>query len=378
MSKTNKQCIYKDDKRNTYSFKVYYIDFYGKRKQAFRRGFLTIKDAEKAMIDFLANHSNDCTMPFDAVVEQYLKYCTFEKELRTTTLKTKKSIINNHILPYFNNKPINKINQRDILEWHHKLKNDDSNYNDTYLYDISNLLIYIFSFAVNFLNLTDNVAEKCGSIGHSRNKHNDIFTEDEFYLFLDILNDEKFNKLNGIYRKIDNYTLTIGFKVLFYTGLRIGELLGLTVDNLNTETKELTIAYQYQNNEFCDPKTKASCRTIPICDKLFNDLRNFCDKFNIKSPTQRIFASLNRYNLRRALKTTIKLSNLHDMRLHDFRHSFSAYLHHIGATPQEAQDMLGHAKLSTTTDYYGHVYHTDLQALICKMNKYQNKYNKSN
>ena len=58
MSKTKKQCIYIDDKRGTYYFKVNYHDFYGIPQQACRRGFKTAEEAEKAKLDFLANHAN--------------------------------------------------------------------------------------------------------------------------------------------------------------------------------------------------------------------------------------------------------------------------------------------------------------------------------
>lgn len=372
MSKTKKQCIYKDDKRNTYSFKVYYIDFYGKRKQAFRRGYATIKDAEDAMHNFLATHTNDCTMLFSGVIEQYMTYCTQEKEIREETLKTRQSIIQKHILPVFGSLPINKISQRDILAWHHQLKLNNSNLSDTYLYEISKTLIFIFKFATNFLNLKDNVAEKCGFIGHARNNHNDFWAENELNDFLSTLINSELNKEKNIHRKVDNYTLAVGFKVLYYLGLRCGELLGLTVNNFDKEKRELTIQFQYQNNKLCDLKTKASHRILPVFDAVYNDLCILCDRYDQNAPNSRIFQALNRYNIHRALKSTIKNANLKDIRVHDFRHSTAAYLHHIGATPMEIKVFLGHAKLSTTTDCYGHVFDEDLKSVVIKMNKHFN------
>lgn len=369
MTKTRKQCIYKDDERGTYYFRVNFKNFLGKRKETMRRGFISIEEAEKARLDFLANHTNDCTMPFTAVVNNYFEYCESEKNLRESTLYTRRCIVATHIVPFFGHKPINKIHQRDVLAWHHHLKLNNSNFSDAYLYEISKTLIFIFKFAVNFLDLSNNVAEKCGYIGHARTKHDDFWTESDFNYFIQTLNNSMLNKTNNIHRKVDNFLLTIGFKILFFMGLRIGELFGLTIANFDMVSKELKINQQYHNKKLCAVKTKASNRTLPICDSVYNDLcilRNIIDNGN---PNQRLFEALNGSNLRRALNTTAKIADLKRIRLHDLRHSCAALLFAKGATALEAQKYLGHAKIATTQDYYGHVYPERLSNLINLLDK---------
>lgn len=358
-----KQHFYYDKTTKTYYYKRYYRNSLNENKQVMRRGFKSIKEAEKDMTDFLAAHTNDCTMPLGAVVRDYLDYCEKEKDLRPSTLKTRNCIITTYILPYFGQTPINEIHQRNIIAWHQQIKRDHPNLAETYKYEISKTLIFVFKYAVNILNLKDNVAEKCGCIGHARVKRDIYWTLDEYNTFIDALRDEQLAASNHIRRKVDTSTLIAAFDVLFFTGLRIGELMGLTLDSIDFNQKTLTVNKQYQDKKFSEPKTKESYRTLPVCNIVYDDLRKLVDRLVDHNPNQRLFASLNPSNIRRALDSGAALARVKRIRLHDLRHSCSALLFSRGASALEAQKYLGHSKIATTQDYYGHVYDEDLSNL---------------
>lgn len=146
-------------------------------------------------------------------------------------------------------------------------------------------------------------------------------------------------------------------------GLRIGELMRLTLDSIDFNKTTLTVNKQYQEKKFTEPKTKESYRTLPICNIVYDDLRKLVDRLVDDNPNQRLFASLNPSNIRRALDSGAKLAGVKRIRLHDLRHSCSALLFSRGATALEAQKYLGHSKIATTQDYYGHVYDEDLSNL---------------
>lgn len=363
MVKRKHPCVYKDNNRNTYFVKKNYVDPLGKSQTHFKRGFHSINDAEMYLTDFMANHKNDCTMPLAGVINSYLEYCEHEKTLRPSTLKTRTCIINTYILPYFADMPINKINQRDIIAWHQQIKREHPELSDTYMYEISKTLIFVFKFATNILDLKNNVAEKCGCIVHARVKRDIYWTLDEYNTFINALRDEQLAASNHIHRKVDTDTLTAAFNVLFFMGLRIGELMGLTLDSIDFNKKTLTVNKQYQEKKFTEPKTKESYRTLPICNIVYDDLRKLVDRLVDDNPNQRLFASLNPSNIRRALDSGAKLAGVKRIRLHDLRHSCSALLFSCGATALEAQKYLGHSKIATTQDYYGHVYDEDLSNL---------------
>lgn len=369
MVKRKHPCIYKEKNRNTYFVKKNYVDSLGKSQILFKRGFNSIKEAEMYLTDFMANHKNDCTKPLAAVIKDYLEYCEKEKDLRPSTLKTRTCIINTYILPYFADMPINKINQRDIIAWHQQIKRDHPDLAETYKYEISKTLIFIFKYSVNILNLKDNVAEKCGCIGHARVKRDIYWTLDEYNTFIDALRDEQLAASNHIRRKVDTSTLIAAFDVLFYAGLRIGELMGLTLDSFDLDKKTLTVSKQFQFGKMTEPKTKESYRTLPLSNIVYDDLRKLVDRLVDNNPNQRLFASINPSNIRRALDSGAKLAGVKRIRLHDLRHSCSALLFSRGGTALEAQKYLGHNKIATTQDYYGHVYDEDLSNLAKLLDK---------
>lgn len=363
MVKRKHPCIYKDNNRNTYFVKKSYVDSLGKRQILFKRRFHSIKEAEMYLTDFMANHKNDCTKPLAAVIKDYLDYCEKEKDLRPSTLKTRTCILNTYILPYFDQTPINEIHQRNIIAWHQQIKRDHPNLAETYKYEISKTLIFVFKYAVNILNLKDNVAEKCGCIGHARVKRDIYWTLDEYNAFINALRDKQLAASNHIRRKVDTATLIAAFNVLFYMGLRIGELMGLTLASINLDNKTLTVNKQYQDKKFSDPKSKESYHTLPLCNIVYDDLCKLVDRLVDANPNQRLFESVNPSNIRRALDSSAALARVKRIRLHDLRHSCSALLFSRGATALEAQKYLGHSKIATTQDYYGHVYDEDLSNL---------------
>lgn len=66
--------------------------------------------------------------------------------------------------------------------------------------------------------------------------------------------------------------------------------------------------------------------------------------------------SLIRNTFEHELKRGIKLTGLHKIRVHDTRHSHAAHLIHMGASPLQIRDRLGHEDIKTTLNTYGHLY----------------------
>lgn len=192
---------------------------------------------------------------------------------------------------------------------------------------------------------------------------------DEYNTFIDALRDEQLAASNHIRRKVDTSTLIAAFDVLFYTDLRISELMGLTLDSFDLDYKTLTVDKQYHDHAFGKPKTKESYRTLPLCNIVYDDLRKLVDRLVDNNPNQRLFASINPSNIRRALDSGATLARVKRIRLHDLRHSCSALLFSRGASALEVQKYLGHSKIETTQDYYGHVYDEDLSNLAKLLDK---------
>lgn len=244
-------------------YKAYHKNYQKKRKQKTKRGFKTKSEAKEAEAKFLLPRRNDCSIPFSIMCESYIDDCRL-KDKRSGTIEYKKSIISNFLVPFFKDTPTADICQAQIIAWQKYMKEEYPDLSSGYLYNINHQLFYIFDFADNVYDLGSNPARKCGSLGHHVIDHNTFWTIDEFNLFINLLNDKEFNKKHNINRKSDDRILTVAFKLLFYAGLRISELLGLTVNDFDSEKKTISITKQYNHNHFCDPKTKASRRTITL------------------------------------------------------------------------------------------------------------------
>ncbi len=209
--------VYKDEKRNTWFCKFYYKDWQGKRCQKKKEGFSTQREAKAFEREFLNKAHASCDMNFKSLVELYFEDC--KSRIKPTTLNNKEYIINLKILPFFGEMPLNEISVTAVRKWQNTLLSDETNYSQTYLKSVHNQLSAIFNFAVKYYNLPSNPARICGSIGKKDADSMQFWTVDEFNKFIAIVEDKPMSKAI--------------FNILFWTGIRSGELLALTINDFD-------------------------------------------------------------------------------------------------------------------------------------------------
>ena len=155
-------------------------------------------------------------MNFETFVKLYLD--ELSSRIRETTFSNKQYLINSKIIPYFKNKSINEIKTSDIRKWQNTLLK--SNYSETYIKTVNNQLTAIFNYAVKYYDLSINPCKKAGSIGKKHSDKQDFWTVDDFNKVISIIND-------------DDVCFKTLFSTLYWTGMRIGELLALQVKDVN-------------------------------------------------------------------------------------------------------------------------------------------------
>lgn len=83
------------------------------------------------------------------------------------------------------------------------------------------------------------------------------------------------------------------FEVLYWCGIRIGELLALTIKDFDFKKKVLHITKSFQKIEgkevITDPKTPKSVRTVTIPDFLCDEIKEYIDSLYGLKPTDRLF-----------------------------------------------------------------------------------------
>uniref|UniRef100_UPI002ED404DB tyrosine-type recombinase/integrase n=1 Tax=Vallitalea pronyensis TaxID=1348613 RepID=UPI002ED404DB len=171
----------------------------------------------------MSKQTQSLDMTFSSLIELY--YEDIQSRLRQSTIENKKVMINLKILPYFKELPLSSITPAHIRKWQNKLLKED--YADTYLRSINNQLVAIFNFAVRYYNLAENPCHKAGTIGKKNASEMQFWTREEYNLFIPSVQDKSLS--------------CIAFKVLYWTGIRIGELMALMPQDIDFDNKQLSI-----------------------------------------------------------------------------------------------------------------------------------------
>ncbi len=331
---------YKDEKRGTWYCSFYYEDWTGAKKKKKKEGFKTQKEAKAFERDFLSKQENNCDMIFGNLIELYLDDA--ETRVRSTTLENKKTLITLKILPYFKDLIVKDITPNHIRKWQNALK--QQKYAETYLRTINNQLSAIFNFAIKYYNLNSNPAFKAGSMGKKNADSMKFWTTDEFKKFINF-NDKPISSL--------------AFKVLFWTGIRSGELMALTFKDIDLDKRTLDVNKTYTRLNHKDiislPKTPKSKRTISLSESLCKDIKAYEDSLYSYKDSDRIF-SFTKYFLKHEMSRVCKKSEVKQIRIHDLRHSHASLLIELGFAPLAISERLGHEKVETTLNTYAHLY----------------------
>lgn len=349
---------YKDEKTGKWFAKFYYTNWQGIKKQKWKRGFATKKEALGFERDFLEKQSANPDMTFQNLYEIYME--DMAARLKQSTLLTKKAVLQTHILPFFGSKPINEIKASDVRRWQAKLMSSPNNYSQTYLKKINTELNSIINYAKRFYDLNTNPCGKAGTIGKAKAEEMDYWTYDEYIAFRE-----------GVKDKSLSY---ICFEVLYLTGMREGELLALSPADIDLDNKTISINRTYQRIEgkdvFTSPKTRKSKRKIPIPDFLCQELSDYIPSRYMLDADERLFPVTKSY-LSHEMIRGCKKTGVKKIRIHDIRHSHASLLINQGCDALMLADRLGHEKVSTTLNTYSHLFPHKQQELVHSLESLQ-------
>ena len=349
---------YKDEKTGKWFAKFYYTNWQGIKKQKWKRGFATKKEALGFERDFLEKQSANPDMTFQNLYEIYME--DMAARLKQSTLLTKKTVLQTHILPFFGSKPINEIKASDVRRWQAKLMGSPNNYSQTYLKKINTELNSIINYAKRFYDLNTNPCGKAGTIGKAKAEEMDYWTYDEYIAFRE-----------GVKDKPLSY---ICFEVLYWTGMREGELLALSPADIDLDNKIISINRTYQRiggkDVFTSPKTRKSKRKIPIPDFLCQELSDYIQSRYMLDADERLFPVTKSY-LSHEMIRGCKNTGVKKIRIHDVRHSHASLLINQGCDALMLADRLGHEKVSTTLNTYSHLFPHKQQELVHSLESLQ-------
>lgn len=176
-----------------------------------------------------------------------------------------------------------------------------------------------------------------------------------------------------IHNNVDNGIFGLLAFFLLYTGCRRGEALALKWADIDLEEKVIHItksAYYNSNTaQFKAPKTDAGTRDIILIDFLAEKLKG-------KHNKNHFVFSLNGTDALKESQATkgwanfVKSVGLQGVTPHMLRHTYASLLYEAGIDTKSAQDLLGHADITTTQNIYTHITKTKKAETAAKLNKH--------
>lgn len=345
---------YKDTTRNTWYTKFSYTDWTGQRRQKLKRGFSTKREAVAWERDFLERQQGTPEMTFQALHDLYME--DVRQHLKESTANTRESRFKHNILPYFRDKPVNEIKPSDIRKWQGIMTG--KGYSPTYLKTLNDQLTMTFQFAKKFHGLKVNPCTAAGSIGKAKSGRMDFWTQTDFDRFIGTVKSPE---------------CRLAFSMLFYTGLRFGELMALNPKtDIDLERGILSVSKTYRKEHgreiTTSPKTENSYRTITLPDFLVEQIREFMSRIYDVNSQDRLFL-FTRSKLRLAMERGCNQTGVKRIRLHDLRHSHVSLLIEMGFQPLLIAERIGDT-VEMVNNIYGHLYpnkHRDVADALGKM-----------
>lgn len=360
-----------------YYIRLYVNDEYGKVKQIERHNKNWVGREGKKEAEWEENRLKNKTIATKANVklydlcDEYLREVEMNSKFSTVDKHTNN--INRYIKKTFPNQNANKITTKNVLAWKEKINNFplELNTKKSIFTTFSAIMQHgckYYNFEVNPFRVVGNFSAKKGH----KKKNIIIMPESSLDDFLK-------------YEKNENYKLI--YTILFYTGMRRGELLALTWNDIDFRKKEINIGktldpkrekkkkefYKNKKKDDDTPKTNKSNRKIIVTENVIECLKQLKAK-NFTKPTE--FVTLT--TLKRHCDNNCKKINLLDFRIHDFRHSFASMCIDKNVPISILSSYLGHENITTTLDTYGHLYPNSQEKLINILENKNNDKNRNN
>ena len=333
---------YKDEARGTWYVSFHYNDWTGKNKRKLKRGFRTRKEALEYEQKFLLQQAINLDMRFEDFYKLYEE--DLKPKLKLNTWRTKDVIFQKKLIPYFKDKKMNEISPADIIKWQNEMikkrQADGKPYKPTYLKTMQSELSAIFNHAVRYYELRSNPAAKVGNMGSEEHKEMLFWTKEEY---------KKFS-----FEMMDKPVSFYAFEMLYWCGIREGELLALTAADFDFEKETVRINKSYQRlhgeDVITTPKTKKSNRIIKMPKFLCEEMQEYLQMLYGLKKKDRIFTVTKSY-LHHEMDRGAKAAGVKRIRIHDLRHSHISLLIDMGFSAVAIADRVGHESIDITYQY---------------------------
>lgn len=336
---------------NTYQYRFHVRDpITNERKEISKGGFLKEKDAEKALTLAMADFERGIlTQTAKFTFEQLVGLWLEEKQetVRESTLYSYKRALEARIMPEFKKLDVKDIKPLHIHNFYQKLKKQGLT--TRYISYVGTILGSIFKKGFQMEFILTNPVEKVTKPKVQKKKQ-ESWTTDQALEFL-----------KAAQIRSDYY---LAYYLAFFTGMRIGEVLGLYWTDIDFEKKMIHVQHTLTLNEgeyvIGPVKTESSDRMIPISDSLIQKFiehkqhsKNTSSDLVFKTKKGKLVIP---YTLRYIMKKICEDLELPLIRFHDIRRTHTSILIDEGVSPKVVSQRLGHSDVSITLNIYTDVF----------------------
>ena len=332
--------VYHDEKHKTWYIKFRYRDWQGKAHYTTKRGFKTKRDALKYEHDFKETAPSQVDLRISSIAEKYL--ADKKMMVKVSTYKKIESALCNHILPVLGKFKISELTLMIVKEWQNDLVHDER-YKYATIKKIRSIASSLLYYAVQYYGLKENPLRKINTIKQKEVKKISFWTYDEFEQFIS---------------SVKNYKHKICFKILFFGGLRVGELLALDRKDFNFRENKISITKSkiQSTGEISTPKTPESEREIYMPIEVMKEVKKYIRNLKVIPVAPYPIFNTSHSALWLSLKNCAEKAGVKKIRVHDLRHSHASHLIHLGVPITTISRRLGHKSPKITLDVYSHMY----------------------
>lgn len=352
-----------------YEFPIYIgvNELTGKQMRSTKRGFKSYKEAELALarikLDIAkGTYRQKRVETYQEVYDLWIK--KYENTVEESTFIKTEGIFKNHILPAMSTYKIQKIHadicQKHVDDWASKLKK----YRMVKAYaakviDFAIKREYLLSNPFSYVDLPTTIAKK--KMRAKEDKAENYYTREQLKKFLSCLKSES------------NYKAYVLFLLLAFSGIRRGEALALTWDDLDFKKNEIlinkAIGLGKNNKLYVKPPKTGAARSISMDEKVMAILKDWKKiqkleylklGINTGKDKQLVFSNeknefLQPTKLRKWITHVQAKYELPKITTHGLRHTHCSLLFEAKASLKQVQDRLGHTDVRTTLNIYTHV-----------------------
>ena len=352
------------DNETLYKFRFYagLDEITGKQRYIRRQGFKSEKDAKTELlkIEYLVStnqYFKDVKSgKFGDVLDEWLSL--HKETVKASTWRYIERRVKNHVRPYFKDMYVDKITLRHCQDFVNKAFAAAPVGFTQIISIVKNTLDYALRLGMIESNPMLYVIKPKKQTTIS-DKHGNYYNKDELKKFLDVAKNTDLKK----------YTL---FRLLAFSGIRIGECLALTWHDLDYKNSTIAInkTYAKTNNgiKIQTPKTKASIRKISLDIETIQVLKSWQLNqrkqllkvgINAMNKQQLIFSNnknsfIANETVRLAIHQIAKKAGIYPITTHGFRHTHATLLFASGMDIKQVQARLGHSNVQTTLNIYTH------------------------